>query len=41
MAMVSLGNILDDEHKAEAYEDARDFAATAVGDEHWDSDEVG
>jgi hypothetical protein len=33
-----LYNQLDDEHKMEVYEAIQEFAANAVGDEHWDSD---
>lgn len=30
---------LDGEHKATVMDDLREFAANAIGDEHWDSDE--
>ena len=32
---------LDRDHKGEVDEAAREFAANAIGDEHWDSDDVG
>ena len=32
---------LDREHKGQVDEAARRYAANAIGDEHWDSDEVG
>ena len=29
---------LDAEHKAEVMDNLREFAANAIGDEHWDTD---